>query len=378
MGKDKRDAAHSSAALTIDLDAVADNYRRLQKLAPGAEVAAAVKTNAYGLGAVEVARRLAKEGAKTLFVAHPGEGIELRERGGTRLESATIYTLESLAREAPALLLAHDLRPALSTPGDVEAWRDEAKRRGVALPCALHIDTGMNRLGLSLAEAERLAAAPGALDGLDIRLLMSHLACADEPHNPMNETQRKRFDGILAKFPKTLASLANSSGIFLGSGYHFGQVRPGMALYGLNPTRGHPNPMKPVVTLTAPILQIREIDRGESVGYGATWRAGGRTLVATVGVGYGDGFPRALGGRGWGYLRGFRVPIIGRVSMDFAALDVTCVGPEPPQAGEAVELLGPNITADDQGISAGSLGYEILTNLSRRYRRRYLGAAEGE
>ena len=369
-------ANRSSATLTIDLDAVAANYRRLQAEAPTAEVAPVIKTDAYGLGALPVARRLAAEGARSFFVAHPGEGIDLRERG--LLADATIYVLESLAGEAPALLLAHGLVPALATPADIAAWAAEAKRRGGPLPCALHLDTGMNRLGLPLHDAERLAMTAGALDGLDIRLLMSHLACADEPQNPMNEAQRKNFDGALGSMSNTLRSLSNSSGIFLGAAYHYHLVRPGMALYGLNPTRGHPNPMKPVVRLAAPILQIREIDRGGSVGYGATYRAGGRTRVATVGVGYGDGFPRALGDRGWGFLRGVRVPIIGRISMDFVTLDVTGVGPEPARVGEAVELLGANVTADDQGIAAGSVGYEILTNLGRRYARHYLGAAEGD
>jgi alanine racemase len=367
--------ARSSATLTIDLDAVAANYRRLRTEAPGAEIAPVVKTDAYGLGAIPVARQLAAEGAKTFFVAHPGEGIALR---GAGLAGANLYVLESLGGEAPALLADHDLMPALATLSDVEAWAAEAKRRGRQLPCALHIDTGMNRLGLSSADAERLAAAPGALDGLDIRLVMSHLACADEPHSPMNEAQRVRFDNARSNFPNTLASLANSSGVFLDPAYRYDLVRPGMALYGLNPIRGHPNPMKPVVALAASILQIRQIDKGESVGYGASYRAGGRITVATVGVGYGDGFARALGNRGWGYLRGCRVPIIGRISMDFVSLDVSGVGPEPARVGESVELIGPNVTADEVGVAAGSLGYEILTNLGQRYVRRYLGAAKGD
>jgi alanine racemase len=358
----------SSATLTIDLDAIAANFRRLQAEAPSAEVAPVVKTNAYGLGLAPVARRLAAEGATTFFVAHRGEGIELR----ALLPKPKILVLESLSTGPAALLAEHDLAPALATPRDVEAWRAEARRLGRPLPCALHIDTGMNRLGLPVAEFERLAATPDAFDGLAVNLVMSHLACADEPTHPLNEEQRRRFDTARTKIPKVLASLANSSGIFLGAAYHYDLVRPGMALYGLNPTPGRANPMKMAVRLEAPILQLRQIDRGESVGYGATYRAGGKRTVATVGVGYGDGFLRALGNQGWGFLGGFRVPFIGRISMDLLTLDVSAV--EAARAGDAVELLGPNVPPDEVGAAAGTLGYEILTSLGTRYARHYIGA----
>jgi alanine racemase len=358
----------SNAVLTIDLGAVAANFRRLQAQAPGAEVAPVVKTNAYGLGLSPVARRLAAEGATTFFVAHPGEGIELR----ALLPHSKILVLESLSAGLASLLAAHDLTPALATPGDVEAWSAEARRLGRPLPCALHIDTGMNRFGLPVAEFERLAATAGAFEGLSVELVMSHLACADDPAHPLNEEQRRRFDAARTKLPKVRASLANSSGIFLGAPYHHDLVRPGMALYGLNPTPDRANPMKTAVRLEAPILQLRQIDKGESVGYGATYRAGGKRNVATVGVGYGDGFSRALGNRGWGFLRGCRVPIIGRISMDLLTLDVSAVGAARP--GDAVELLGPNVPPDEVGAAAGTLGYEILTSLGTRYARHYVGA----
>jgi len=356
--------------LTIDLDAIAANCQRLRAEAANAEVAAVVKTNAYGLGVAPVAQRLAAHGATTFFVAHPGEGAQLRAIADPQLAKCRVYVLGGLSGEPAAALLDLNLTPVLATRADVEAWTEAARLAGRALPCALHIDTGMNRLGLPIAEAERLAADPS---GLGIELVMSHLACADEPAHPMNEAQAAGFAGVRALFPHARASFANSCGIFLGSRYHYDLVRPGMALYGLNPAPGRPNPMKPALRLDAPILQIRQIDKGESVGYGATYRAGGTITAATIGVGYGDGFPRALSNKGWGHLRGCRVPIIGRISMDLLTLDVTGVSPQP-RVGEAIELIGPNITAEEVAAAAGTAGYEILTNLGPRYARRYIGA----
>lgn len=361
--------ARSSALLTIDLDAVAANYARLNAEAPGAEVSAVVKTNAYGLGVAPVAERLAAEGVTTYFVAHVGEGVELRTLADARLDRAKVYVLGGLSGAPVSLFLHHNLTPALATPSDVEGWSAAARAAGRPLPCALHFDTGMNRLGLPAAEAERLAENLG----LQAELVMSHLACADEPTQAMNAAQLQRFERVRALFPSARASLANSSGVFLGRPYQFDLVRPGMALYGLNPTPGRPNPMKTAIRLEAPILQLRQIDRGESVGYGASFRPEGKIAAATIGVGYGDGFPRALSNKGWGYLRGCRLPIIGRISMDLMTLDVSGVGPQPARVGEPIELLGPAVPPDDVGLAAGTLGYEILTNLGPRYRRRYAG-----
>ena len=366
----------TGAILEIDLAALAANYQILSDGTGAAECAAAVKADAYGLGAERVGPMLARLGCRTYFVAHLGEGVLLRQILGSK---PAVYILHGPWLDEEDAFLAHALTPVLNTTEQLERWAGKGRLQGRPLAAALHVDTGMNRLGLTPAEAAALAAAPERLAGIDLRFLVSHLACADQPGHALNLAQRELFDCLRAAFPPCAASLANSSGIFLGAGYHYDLVRPGAALYGVNPTPGQPNPMQEVVRLRARILQVREIDTSQNVGYGATHRAMGPRRIATVPLGYADGYPRSLSGQGMGCLAGVSVPIVGRVSMDLITLDVTGAPPAAAHPGATIDLIGGGSESIDAVAGrAGTIGYEILTSLGRRYDRRYVGAAAGD
>ncbi|MFC7475333.1 alanine racemase [Dankookia sp. GCM10030260] len=354
------------AVLTVDLGAVADNWRLLRdRAAPGA-VAGVVKADGYGLGAAPVARTLLAAGCRHFFVAHLAEGMALRAALGP---GPMVAVLNGFApgSDGTAGLLA-----VLNGPGDVAAWTAAARTAGRQLPALLHVDTGMARLGLAPAEVAALAADPASLAGIDLRYLMTHLACGDDPENPLNAQQASRFAAIRARLPKAPASLANSSGMFLGADFGSDLARPGCALYGINPTPAAPNPMRQVVTLEAPVLQVRDVPAGTPVGYGATWTAPRPSRIATVAAGYADGYLRSLSGQAVGRIAGRPVPLVGRVSMDLITFDVTDV-PEPVP-GDTVQLIGPGNTPDEVAAAAGTIGYEVLTSLGARYRRDYRAA----
>ncbi|MGO4126520.1 alanine racemase [Inquilinus sp. YAF38] len=362
----------AGALLTIDLDAIAGNWRRLQARGGPAECGAVLKADAYGLGAAPVGRALFTAGARSFFVAHLEEGIALR----AVLGEARIIVLNGLLPGLAADYTAHDLIPALNDPGEIAAWAAHANTLGTALPSFVHLDSGMNRLGLAPEDQDRLAADPTALDGIGPVTWMTHLACAEETGNPMSRAQLDRFRRAVATLPPASVSIANSSGIFLGSDFHGDLTRPGAALYGINPTPGRPNPMADVLRLEARILQIRRVDTPMTVGYGAAHRVEGPARLATIAVGYADGVPRAASGRGAVRIAGFTAPITGRISMDLITVDVTHI-PEPLAApGALAEIIGPELPPDRLGESAGTIGYEILTSLGRRYSRRYTGGAE--
>jgi len=357
----------AAAVLTIDLGAVAANYRLLAKTAAPAETAASVKADGYGLGLEPVIRTLSDEGCRTFFVATIDEGVELR----ALLPAAVICVLDGLIAGDTRDIGVHRLVPVLNDLGQIEAWRNQCRDSGPA-PAVLHLDTGMARLGLPPQDLDILANDPALLDGVPLRLIMSHLACADLPDHPLNRQQQTAFAAALARLPAAPASLAASSGIFLGPEYHFDMVRPGACLYGVNPQPGRANPMAPVVRLQAKILQIRDVDTPQTVGYGATHRFAGPTRVATVAAGYADGYLRSLSGRGTARFRDITIPVVGRVSMDLITLDVT----QAPEAepGDMVDLIGPQHDVDALAAEAGTIGYEILTALGRRFRRRYVGS----
>ena len=364
------DLGSSGTVLTIDLAAISANYERLATMAAPAACAAVVKADAYGLGLARVAPALAARGCRVFFVAHLDEGQALR----TLLPKADIFVLNGALPGAEPRFAEAGLAPVLNDLEALDAWAALARARG-GLPAALHLDTGMSRLGLSPAEIDALAADPARLDGVDLRYVMSHLACSEEPDNPMNAAQLDRFETARARLPRARASLANSSGIFRGAGYHFDLVRPGAALYGVNPCPGKPNPMADVVRLEAKILQVRDVDSAGTVGYGATHRVAGGARIATVAVGYADGYLRGLGGRAGCYIGETRVPVVGRVSMDLISLDVSAVPPESLGKDTLVEIIGPRHPVDALAEEAGTIGYEILTGLGRRYHRRYVGGA---
>ena len=365
------DPAPSRATLTIDLDAIADNYRRLADRAAPATCSAVIKADAYGLGAAAVGPCLRDAGARLFFVAHLTEAIALRRH----LPDADIAVFNGPMAGEVGDYRAYGLIAVLNHPGQIELWRSAASDGPV--PAFIHIDTGMNRLGLGPAECQRLIDDPSVLTGIPLRGWLSHLACADDPAHPLNEQQRTAFRDALRALPPAPASLANSSGIFLGPDYHLDFARPGCALYGVNPRPHRPNPMRPVVRLTAPIIQVRCVDSPATVGYGATHKIALNQKIATVPVGYADGYMRFLSNRGRMRVAGRIVPVVGRVSMDLVTIDVTGCPDADLEPGAEVEVLGPHMTVDDVAADAGTIGYEILTALGQRYHRRYapLGAA---
>jgi alanine racemase len=364
-------AERTGAVLDIDLGAIADNWRFLAQTAAPAICAAVVKADGYGLGAAAVATALAAAGCRRFYVATLDEGASLRGALGAGPE---IAVLNGPSAATTSAFTGADLFPVLNEPGQIEAWRQEAARCSTALPALLHIDTGLARLGLAAADFAALADGSAHAGGIEWRRLLSHLACAETADHPLNRLQRERFLTARARWPDVPASLAASSGIFLGADFHFDEVRAGAALYGVNPTPSKPNPLRPAVRLRARILQLRQIDRGESVGYGAAHVMDRPGLLAIVAAGYADGWMRSFSHRGCGWIGGTRVPLLGRVSMDLATFDVSAVDPNGLRPGAMIELLGDRYGVDDAAADAGTIGYEILCALGRRYHRVYHNA----
>lgn len=353
----------SPGVLTVDLDALARNYRTLRDAAPQSACGAVVKANAYGLGVVPVAGRLWGEGCRHFFVATAQEGIELRPL----LPEARIFVFEGVREGSADGVIGADLIPILNSIEQIRCWRAV----GAGRPAAIHLDTGMSRLGLT-DTALREVNRTGLLEELDLQYALTHLACADVPSDPLNARQVRTFGDWLARLPEARTSIGGSAGILLGPEYHGDLVRPGIALYGGNPFAGGDSPMEPVVTLEGMVLQTRTVSRQQTVGYGATHTVRSGTRLATVGVGYADGYPRALGNRGVASIAGTEVRVVGQVSMDLITLDVSGLAPAEVRPGDTVELLGRNVLLDDLARKAGTIGYEILTGLGPRWQRRYL------
>ncbi len=359
-----------AARLTVRLGAIVSNYRLFQRLAGPAAIGAVVKADGYGLGAEFVTSALASAGCDTFFVARLEEGIALRPRA----PEARIFVLDGASPDAVGALVTHRLTPVLNSVSEVAVWSAVARESGQVLDAALHIDTGMNRLGVPGDELPFLAAEPRKrFEGIRLVLVMSHLACADDPDAKLNRVQLDRFKTALALLPAAPASLSASAGVLLGKDYVFDLVRPGLGLYGGNPQPSRPNPFAVCAVLTGRVLQLRRVDKGESVGYGATFRAKRPTVIATAALGYADGLMRAIGNRGAGAIHGRRAPIAGRVSMDLITLDVTDL--DGVKIGDEVEFVGDTITADELALAANTAPYEIFTSLSHRAPRRYV---EGE
>ncbi|HYD07253.1 MAG TPA: alanine racemase [Reyranella sp.] len=371
---DAAQTRRAGAILTIDLGAIAANWRGLRDAgrAGGRPVdcAAVLKADGYGTGATIVGPRLVAEGCRQFFVAHLDEAIALR---GVVPEHP-IYVLNGLLPGTEADFVEFGLTPVLNHLGQLNGWRAAAQRYNRPLDAVIHIDTGMHRLGFGPEEAQVLANERGRLRGLRLALLMSHLVVSEEPDNPINGEQLSRFRAFVRTMPGAPASLANSSGIFLGPDYHFDLLRPGAALYGINPLPGRANPMLTTVTLQARILQVRRIDALQTVGYGAAWRSARPSRVATIALGYADGYFRTLINRTHVHLGGRKVPVIGRISMDLVTIDVTDVPEAESQPGALVEVLGPHLTADDLAEHARTNAYEVMTALGRRYARVYVDA----
>ena len=371
-------AHEAGGILTIDLAAIHANYRLLAgRVVPG-ECAAVVKGDAYGCGIDQVSAALSRAGCKTFFVANLTEARRVRAQA----QEATIYVLNGFSSGSAQSFVDCDARPVISSSVELAEWDNFVASSKWTGGAALHVDTGMNRLGLTIEEAA--AVAPRIqTSSHSVALLMSHLACADQPNHPLNDRQIRQFREIRSLFRGISSSLANSPGIFLDSSTYCDMVRPGVALYGGNPTPGQANPMRPVVRLEGRIIQLRTAETGETVGYNAQWTVGRRRRLATVSVGYADGYPRAASATdakrdaqiatGEAIVAGLRCPFAGRVSMDLIAVDVSDVPEGAVRRGDLVTLIGDDLTIDEVGRRAGTIGYEVLTSLGRRYARRYLG-----
>ena len=363
--------ADARAVLEIDLDALLANWQQLNEVSAPAECAGVIKADAYGLGLEEVTEELSEAGCQTFFVASLEEG----RRARSIVPGAKIYILDGLLPGAEDYYKGFNLQPVLSSVPEIEEWAGICRDLGRRLPAAIHADTGMHRLGVSPDELDRLVDNQ-LVEDFAPTLVMSHLACADEQGHPGNAEQRMVFERVRKRLPDVPASLANSGGTFLGSDYHYDLVRPGIALYGGRAFDGAQNPMRPVVSLSARILQVQDVKPGDSVGYGAVHRVDKPSRIATIACGYADGFLRALGGDhskpgAVGYIGEYSVPIVGRVSMDLITLDVTNVPENLAHRGGWVEVMGGRVTVDDLTDRAGTIGYELLSRLSRRVHRVY-------
>ncbi|RYE04202.1 MAG: alanine racemase [Sphingomonadales bacterium] len=371
------DLPGASGRLFIDLDALRGNYRKLADRVAPAICGAVVKSEGYGLGAAIVAPQLEAAGCRDFFVTHLSEALALQEH----LDPASrIFVLNGLVFGTEHIFAERGFIPVLNSLVQVEKWLAHAPARGARLPAALQFDTGMTRLGLSIDDARTLAELPGLTRWLDIQLVLSHLACADVSGDPTNQQQAARFAEAARLFPGVPRSLANSGGIFLDKGFHHDLVRAGIALYGGVATDMPEVEPTPVIRLQARILQVRSVSEPVGVGYGLTHRTTGPVRLATLGVGYGDGWPRALSNRGAAWSGGHRLPIVGRVSMDSMTVDLGDLPPGRLAEGDWVDLIGPAQSIDDVARDAGTISYEILTQLGARYQRVLIGGqtAQGE
>ncbi|CAH0125503.1 Alanine racemase [Agrobacterium fabrum] len=362
-------AGGASGHLTIDLGALRDNYLTLAGMAPASQTAAVVKADAYGLGADIVSQTLFEAGCRNFFVAHIDEALALRLRLSAE---ARIFVLNGLQPGNETSCAAMAITPVLNSLEQIAQWSGHARELGKTLTAAVQIDTGMCRLGLSPEELEILSAQPQLLDGIEIAFVMSHLACADEPDHVSNAAQLAVMRKAATAFPETPVCFSNSGGIFLGNDYHNALLRPGIALYGGAPSAAGPNPMKPVVRLDVAVIQTRTVPAGSLVGYGGSFTASVPTRLATIAAGYADGLPRSLSNRGAAWYDGVRLPIAGRISMDSIILDISALPEGALTQGSLVQMIGPDQTLEDIAEDAGTIAYEILTGLGRRYRRSYI------
>ncbi|MBR7158609.1 MAG: alanine racemase [Alphaproteobacteria bacterium] len=368
----------AGAFLDIDLGAVVSNWRNLSSLLPSSgKCAAVVKSNAYGLGASQISSALSRGGCRDFFVAYLSEGIEIRRAVGA---NARIFVLHGTFPDTEKDFTAYNLIPVLNTFEQIDRWIAYTASAGHRFPAALNFDTGMSRFALSAKEQDTLfSAAEEKLKNLDVVLLMSHLVNADNPKDEKNQTQLAWFKNIVAKASAILGytpelSLSATAGIFLGKDYLFDLCRPGLGLYGLYPHSGCEKTvsLQPALSLKAKILQIQSAHAGQSVGYGASYSFTKDGRIATVGIGYADGFLRNLGNRGYGCIAGKKVPIIGRISMDLTTFDVTDIPESELFVGQMIEIIGPNNSLDTLASSAETISYELLCNLGGRYCRQYV------
>jgi len=361
--------------LTLNLAALAHNYRLISARCAPAQMSAVVKADAYGLGVERVAPVLYRAGCRLFFVAQMIEAYRLRPH---LAPDAKIAILNDIQPGFAAIVADQGFLPVLNSLDSVKEWQALCQARQQSLPCFVQVDSGMSRFGLDARDLERLIASPDIFRLADVRAIMSHLACADEPEHPQNQAQLQRFREILTLLPPTPAALANSGGIYLSGKareFIFDLVRPGLALYGVDPLGDSEKQLRPVVALSALVAQIRQVEAGSLVGYGGIYQAPHDMTVATISIGYADGLHRTLGNKGAAFYQGVRLPMIGRVSMDSITLDISALPAGSLQRGFMVELIGPNQTISQLAQDADTIAYEMLTSLGRRFGRVYI---EGE
>ena len=360
--------ANSGPLLTIDLKAIAHNYGFLRQMVAPSVCAAVVKADAYGLGMEEVSKALYGAGCRDFFVAWPEEALTLR----SVLKDARIFVLHGPVSGSASELASRHITAVVNHLGQLSDWANQSHRLDRKLPVALHVDSGLNRLGMPWSEVEKLSEKLDLLQGLDLQLIMSHLAIPALVTNPMNEKQRKDFSRALKVLPKAPASLAASSGSFLGRDYLFDMVRIGSSIYGMNPIPNKPNPMRAVARLEFPVLQVQEIAAGETVGYGCTFKAEKPTRIATLGGGFSDGYMRSLSNNGTIWLGDYRLPVVGRVSMDLITVDVTDIPAHLVQPGQMIAILHEHYTVNHLAGEARTRTTEILCGLGRKPKRHYI------
>src|SRR5689334_13328245 len=364
-------APDAGGILTIDLGSLVANWQELGRRATPSECAAVIKADGYGCGIEPVTRALLQAGCKTFFVADLGEARRVRAAA----PDAAIYVLNGLLPGTAAAFPGIRARPVIGSLVELAEWDAFCSTNQWRGGAALHVDTGMNRLGISADEAAALAPRIRA-ENHGITLLMSHLACAEQPSHSLNERQIQLFREVRLLYRGIPGSLANSSGVFLGGAAHCDMVRPGAALFGINPTPGQSNPMRPVVELQARVVQVRTVPKGETIGYNAIWTAKRATRIAVVSAGYADGYPRAASATDAApgadaVVAGTRCPLAGRVSMDLLAIDISALPDHSVRRGDLVTLIGGDIGVDTLATAAGTIGYEVLVNLGQRFHRTY-------
>ncbi len=360
------------AQLSVNLGALKENYRTLAALAGSSQCAGVVKADAYGLGVEPVSRALWDAGCRIFFVAILSEAATLR----SLLPNAEIYLLNGLIKGAAPGCAQQNVRPVLASLEEIDEWSQFCRDMDVRLPAAVHVDTGINRLGLEYDEAIRFFQSASAFRDFNLCMVMSHLACGDEPANELNQQQVAKFEALRDLAPDAIFSLANSAGTLSAPDTHFDMVRPGIALYGSDPIGKTSTTIKPVVTLSATILQVRDVAVGQSVGYGSTFVCQRPSKVAILGLGYADGFFRNLGGsnaqtRAQVYIAGHLAPVIGRVSMDMICVDVTDLPDNSVSRSGNAEIFGEKISLDGVAYASQTLSYEVLTRLGNRFNRVY-------
>jgi alanine racemase len=363
----------TGGTLAVDLDAIADNWQTLTRRLFAVECGAVVKANAYGLGLEPVTARLAKAGCKTFFVADVAEA----RRARSRAREAAIYVLNGFSPEAANAFAELNVQPVINSTVELAEWDAFVATQGWRGGAAIHIDTGMNRLGMSAEEAAALALRLQQ-ENHGITLLMSHLACAEVQDHPLNASQIRLFRELRMLYHGVPASLANSAGIFIGDTAHFDVARPGAALYGINPMPGRTNPMRNVLTLSGLVLQVRKVPQGESVGYGAAWNAKRASRIAVAALGYADGLLRAGSGPdrkagGSAIVAKKRCPIVGYISMDLTCIDVTDLPNNAVRRGDSATFIGEDLLIDEVAASAGTIAYEVLVRLGSRCHLAYRG-----